>query len=477
MAAASCHTRGVRVAILTFAIVLGASTTAMAEEIREIIVEKNTKTDDDTVALIARIDVGDEWSVEKIDEIKGYLVSSGLFKDVNVFSDTHPQGGARVYIQVTDKHSWVIAPALYLQPTNKGGGVGFGENNLFGQNQKLLLYGQVATGDTFFIGAWVIPSLGGTRFYAQLDTFLKSARNIEYASPSGDIFHPEDVITKPIRESRILYLNAGVKLGIELFRGFKFDARIRGAKVSYSDVKLYKGGCGAPDAPPEGECATIDEVTGDPTSTSVPAPGAEGNDVSTEFTLSLDRRANWFGVQTGYKYAVWFETASPGLGSDFRYFLSGLSIFRAKQILQRHNAILKTTINYAGNVPFQQEYLTGGTSMRGYLNNELRGDFRAIANLEYSFPMFTVLGLSVRGLGFFDSAYTTFIETENTQRDYLPDARAHETRGRFVPWRNSVGGGIRLYMRQIVLPLLGVDFGYGLESRDYQIYLAIGLTD
>lgn len=466
MAAASCHTRNVRVAIFALAIVLGTSTAAVAEEIREIIVEKNTKTDDDTVALIARIEVGDEWSVDKIDEIKSYLVSSGLFKDVNVFSDTHPQGGARVYIQVTDKHSWVIAPALYLQPTNKGGGVGFGENNLFGQNQKLLLYGQVATGDSFFIGAWVIPSLNGTRFYAQLDTFLKSSRNIEYASPSGDIFHPEDVITKPIRESRIAYLNAGVKLGIELFRGFKFDARLRGARVSYSDVKLAEG-------------ATIEEVTGDPTSdpNNVPAPGAEGNDVSTEFTLSLDRRANWFGVQTGYKYAVWFETASPGLGSDFRYFLSGLSIFRAKQILQRHNAILKTTFNYGGNIPFQQEYLTGGTSMRGYLNNELRGDFRAIANIEYSFPMFTILGLSVRGLGFFDSAYTTFIETENTQRDYLPDARAHATRGRFVPWRNSVGGGIRLYMRQIVLPLLGVDFGYGLESRDYQIYLAIGLTD
>jgi outer membrane protein insertion porin family len=456
----------VRVAILTFAIVLGASTTAMAEEIREIIVEKNTKTEDDTVALIARIEVGDDWALEKIDEIKGYLVSSGLFKDVNVFSDNHPEGGVRVYIQVTDKHSWVIAPALYLQPTNKGGGVGFGENNLFGQNQKLLLYGQIASGDSFFIGAWVIPSLGGTRFYAQLDTFLKSSRNIEYASPSGDIFHPDDVITKPIRESRIAYLNAGVKLGIELFRGFKFDVRLRGAKVSYSDVKLAEG-------------AMIEEVTGDPTSdpNNVPAPGAEGNDVSTEFSLALDRRANWFGVQTGYKYAVWFETASPGLGSDFRYFLSGLSIFRAKQILQRHNAILKTTFNYGGNIPFQQEYLTGGTSMRGYLNNELRGDFRAIANLEYSFPMFTILGLSVRGLGFVDSAYTTFIETENTQRDYLPDARAHETRGRFVPWRNSVGGGIRLYMRQIVLPLLGVDFGYGLESRDYQIYLAIGLTD
>ena len=29
----------------------------------------------------------------------------------------------------------------------------------------------------------------------------------------------------------------------------------------------------------------------------------------------------------------------------------------------------------------------------------------------------------------------------------------------------------------LVLPLLGLDVGYGLEARDVQIYLAIGLTD
>ena len=46
-----------------------------------------------------------------------------------------------------------------------------------------------------------------------------------------------------------------------------------------------------------------------------------------------------------------------------------------------------------------------------------------------------------------------------------------------APFKNSVGVGTRLYLRQIVLPLLGLDFGYGLEARDFQIYLAIGLTD
>jgi hypothetical protein len=48
---------------------------------------------------------------------------------------------------------------------------------------------------------------------------------------------------------------------------------------------------------------------------------------------------------------------------------------------------------------------------------------------------------------------------------------------KLAPLKNSVGAGIRLYVRQIVLPLLGLDFGYGLESGGIEMYLAIGLTD
>jgi hypothetical protein len=64
-------------------------------------------------------------------------------------------------------------------------------------------------------------------------------------------------------------------------------------------------------------------------------------------------------------------------------------------------------------------------------------------------------------------------QNEDARRHYLP---ASDARG-LSPFKNSVGLGTRLYLRQIVLPLLGLDFGYGLEARDYQIYLAIGLTD
>jgi outer membrane protein insertion porin family len=460
----SCHTRGVRVASVSFAIALAATRLAAADTIRDIVVEGNTKTTAATVELIAKIEVGDDWTSDMLDQVKADLVSSGLFKDVAGYWEACgptstpkcDQPGVRVHLTVLDKHSWVIAPAFYNQPTNTGGGIGFGENNLFGENQKLLLYGQVATGDSFFIGAWVVPAINGSRFYSQVDTFLKTSRVIEYAPPSGYTSTPPAV-----RQSRMNYLNAGFKIGVEVFHGLKLDARLRGAHVNFQDVAALTTD---PAAVPR-------DADGKPLK-----PGKEGWDISNEISLAIDRRADWYGVQTGYKYQTSVEYSVPQLGSDFHYYIFNVSLYRAVQVLERHNLVLKAGMNLGHNLPFQQEFTMGGTSMRGYLNNEFRGDLRVAGTLEYSLPLFTLFGLSVRGLGFLDSGYTTFLDATNAERNYLPRA-ARGDNSTLAPFKNSVGVGTRLYLRQLVLPLLGLDFGYGLEARDLQVYLAIGLTD
>jgi outer membrane protein assembly factor BamA len=459
----------VRLAYASFAIALAVTRAAAADTIRDIVVEGNTKTTTATVELIAKIDVGDDWTNDMLDRIKHDLVSSGLFRDVEAVTEacgptTTPvcqSAGVRVHLTVHDKHSWVIAPTFYNQPTNTGGGGGFGENNLFGENQKLLLYGQVATGDSFFIGAWVIPSIHGSRFYAQLDTWLKTSRVIEYEPPHSYTDNPGEV-----RQSRLNYLNGGFKLGVNLFWGLQLDSRLRGAYVYYSKVDAVTN--------------DLTKVTSDPNAdpTHLAKPGKEGWDVSNEISLAIDRRADWYGVRTGYRYQASFEYSVPELGSDFHYYISNLSLWRGVQVLERHNLTANANINVGHHLPFQQEFTMGGTSMRGYLNDQFRGDLRVIANLEYSLPLFSILGLSVRGLGFWDSGYTTFLTNDtNAERTYLPrTGRNADGNSTLAPFKNSVGVGTRLYLRQIVIPLLGVDFGYGLEARDFQLYLAIGLT-
>ena len=427
---------------------------ARADEIREIIVEDNKKTTSDTVELIAKVHVGDEWTPELIDKIKTRLVTSGLFKDVEVFWEPMGNGGVRLHMLVKDKHSWVIAPTFYTQPTNVGGGVGFGENNLFGLNQKLLLYGQIATGDTYFVGAWVIPSIGGTRFYAQVDTFLKHSRNIEYAPPTKYLSNP-----LAVRRSYIDYYNGGLRLGVDLFRGIKLDSRVRAAYLTYSHVELDT----------EDNPAVTPQDAGATDANNIAKPGLEGWDISNEFDLTVDRRANWYGLATGYRYTLVFEHTF--LNSDFHYYELNASTYNAWQILEHHNLVFKTHVDVGHHMPFQQEFLTGGTSMRGWLNNQFRGDFHVLANLEYSVPLFEIEGLQFRGLAFFDSAYTTFLTSDtNSERNYLPNS-AFDRNALFAPLKNSVGVGTRLFLRQIVLPLLGLDFGYGVEARDFQIYL------
>ena len=444
--------------LLALALIGGFASNLYAEEIKEIVVEGNTKTTTDTVELIAHIDTGDDWQPDMVDTIKTRLVSSGLFSDVEVFYEPM-LGGIRVHITVHDKHSWIIAPAFYNQPTNTGGGIGYGENNLFGLNQKLLLYAQIATGDSFFVGAWQIPSIAGSHFYVDFDTYDAHSRVIEYAVPQSYLSNPIGV-----RRSYLNYINGGVRLGVEPWRGVRLDTRLRGAHVGYSHVELDSQ---------DNPGVMLSDVTTDPAATKAPAPGKQGWDVSQEFSLTLDRRANWYGVQSGHLYHVSYETAMPSLGSDFHYWEVNASFTEAIQILERHNLILKGRGMYGHTMPFQQEFQMGGTTMRGYLNNQFRGDFQVLGNLEYSLPLFTVMGLSVRGLGFWDSGYTTFLSTDNPERNYLPGSG---TKG-LAPFKNSVGVGTRLYLRQIVLPLLGVDVGYGLEARDVQLYLAIGLTD
>ncbi|HUH05567.1 MAG TPA: BamA/TamA family outer membrane protein [Kofleriaceae bacterium] len=449
----------------SLALIAAAAGFASADRIKEIDVIENTKTTDQTVMVIAGIEVGDDWRPDMTEQVKADLVNSGLFKDADVFSQP-VSGGVKVTIRAKDKHSWVIAPTVYNQPTNKGGGIGFGENNLFGENKKLLLYAQVATGDSFFIGAYVDPSIAGTRFFWQYDLFLRSERVFEYAAPKEWFDDPEQV-----RRSRLNYFNSGVKAGVNLMRGFALGARLRGAYLYYDDTEIVEGVC-------------VEDVLGDPTGTGactlptdltmVPDPGAEGWDVSSELSLVFDRTANWYGIFSGNKYALSLEKSLPELGSDFDYWYAAAQYVRARKYFSRHNLIIKAIAGYGDNMPFQQEWTSGGPDQRGLKNRQLRGNLRLSGTTEYSIPLVTIAGWAFRGLAFYDTSYTAFVDTDpaTSQRNYLPD---HERHG-FAPFKNTVGLGTRLYVRQIVLPLLGLDFGYGIERREWEMYFAIGLT-
>ena len=433
------------------------SSTAQASEVVEIRVFDNSKTTDDTVIYIAGVDKGDEVDAEELQKIKERLVSSGLFKEVAVYT-TDTAGGVRLNIEAKDKHSWAVAPTYYNQPTNKGFGFGFGENNLFGENKKLLLYGQVATGETFFVGALQDPQMWNSPFKAQLDVYLRSARIFEFASPDGWFEQ-----TDKVRKTRLTYLNAGLAMGVNFYRVVSLDFRLRGAKVGYKDTELVEG-------------AAIEDITGDPNSdpADIPEPGAEGWDVSGDIDLKISTLANWYGITTGTRLSFSWERALVDLGSDFDYWMASAGFLKAVRLFEKHNFIVKSGLNYGKDLPFQQEFTSGGMGLRGYRGNQFRGDFKASGSAEYSLELLNIKGVAFRALAFYDTAYTRFLDDGNEAfRNYLD---GYDDKG-VKWWRNSVGVGTRLYIRQLVLPLLGVDVGYAVEANAFEFFLAIGLTD
>jgi hypothetical protein len=95
---------------------------------------------------------------------------------------------------------------------------------------------------------------------------------------------------------------------------------------------------------------------------------------------------------------------------------------------------------------------------------------------EYSVPMFKWKIFAFRGIGFVDSGAIGFhnprtVDDRGERRYLVTQARGIDR------WRNDVGLGLRVYIKAIVLPLLGLDVGYGIEGRSPAVYFEVGLTD
>jgi hypothetical protein len=85
---------------------------------------------------LARVSLGDPISVDMLPRLQAALLSSELFRSVTVWLEDTPRGVILV-TTIDDKHSWVAAPTLHLLPDSWSIGLGYAENNLFGEDKKV----------------------------------------------------------------------------------------------------------------------------------------------------------------------------------------------------------------------------------------------------------------------------------------------------------------------------------------------------
>jgi outer membrane protein assembly factor BamA len=430
------------------AVILAISGAARAEpepklRIIEFRVEGPSKTSERTMAYLAHVAIGDKVGPSDIKRLERDLLSSELFEKVTVTLEEAP-GGVIVVAHLDDKHSWIVAPTLFVLPSNLAVGAGFAENNLRGHDQKLLLYGQVGNRTSLFFGTFLDPSFRGSKWTARFDLYAYRRREDEYANPPDD---PES--DRVLRINTTNYLGGGVLVGYTFAWWEVLDFRLRGGYAWF-------GTSHAPDGTP------------------LPVPEKDGRDITLQTHLTLDQRGHHYGVTWGPYLQLTLEASVPGL-DDFGYEMGLLRAYYSWRLFAEHELHVRTNLHAGYHLPYQEELLMGGPlDLRGYSTDQFRGDTRLFFRLEYSVPLFKWRIFAFRALGFWDGGYAGrhFSRTTADRNFILPE----QENGQGV-FRDDVGGGLRIYVRNIVLPLLGLDFGYGIEGHSPEVVFEVGLTD
>lgn len=427
-------------------LIAASATIASAQEApRPIVgfaVRGKTKLRESTARILSQRDLGDLVTARDIPRLRQAFLTSELFKTVEITLEEAP-GGVVVVATVEDKHSWIVAPTLFVLPGNQAFGVGFAENNFQGFNKKVLLYGQVGTRESLFFGTFLDPSLDGTQLMYRIDLYAYRRGITEYLNPVNDA---QDASIARITTTD--YIGGGILVGWRFAWWLTADLRFRGAYVDFKKTYLDDGA-----------------------ETPQPIPEADGWDVTVQPRLTLDARHSRFGVRWGPYLQIIGDASIPGM-DDYDYSSVLMRAYYAWRLFSEHQLEIRTGLAAGRQMPLHEEFSLGGASdLRGYSVERFRGDTRAFGRLEYSVPLLKWKFFAFRGIGFWDSGTIGF-HAPRAGRAYLATQADGIDR-----WRNDVGAGLRIYVKNIVLPLLGLDVGYGLEGRSPKIYFEVGLTD
>jgi outer membrane protein assembly factor BamA len=407
-------------------------------------VRGHSKVTEITAMRLGDFEIGQFVTPEMIGDIEEHLLSSELFKTVKVTFEDVP-GGVLVIATVEDKLSWIAAPTLYILPGTWSFGVGYAENDLLGENKKMLLYGQIGNRTSLFFGTYLDPSFRGSPLQLRFDIYTLHKSITEYENPPDD---PQS--TAIARETTMTFLDAGVLVGWKFRWWLSSALRFRGAYVYFRE--------------PHAD---------DAAQTPLPVPSPDGWDMSLQAQLTADDRAHRYGVTWGPYLQLTLEAGIPGLDS-YDYQVALMRAYYSWRMFGEHELELRARFDVGHHLPIHEEFGLGGASdLRGYSGDQFRGDVRGSLRVEYSVPIAKWKMFAFRAIGFWDSGFTAFeFRDPDGRRDYLP------TQNDGAHWfRNDVGAGLRVYVSSIVLPLLGLDFGYGIEGHSPEVYFEVGITD
>lgn len=461
---------GAVLAALAMTALLGARPVLAQEEtITDVRVVNAIRTNEETVRSIAGISIGDPLLRDTLDVARERLHTSGMFADVNVYWEPH-RAGVRVVISIREKIPWAPLPTFSYSPGNVSAGGVIAHGNLFGRGKRGLIGGRVSNVDSGAILAYEDPAVWGSWGFFTLRGKFQSLVIPEYSN-----VRYEDMPLAPMRNTRLRSYGGEINVGVAWFRKVRTSF---GWNIDRNDIRWSA-------AEPSNPYAA---ALADP----VPLSQRSARRGNATVNLTFDFRARQHAIMYGNALSFTLEYAAPRWGSDTTlwYWKASTHYEHGIRFLKRHNVIVRAGGITGENLPLWSENSAGGTNLRGYLYRQFQGDTHLRSQIEYHFPLFSLWALDVRGVGFFDAAAIWFRQLPELDPTD-PTGNAYAERGdgrRFLPRQflregfsagddihTSAGLGLRFYLRTVAVPLVGVDVGNGLGTRDVRVVLIVGV--
>lgn len=404
---------------LAAAALLMCAPAAAGPTIRSIHIEGNRKTLDSTIMGELGFRVGDEYSPELLSRARRRLLNTRLFSRVEVDAD-EDAAGADITIRVQERWSFLILP----YGSSEGGVSTYGlavlDSNAFG------------TGD-LALGAVCRSSDGRTSWMLQWD-----ARRI--AGPWGGsavIYHE----AKRRRE----YDDHDV--------ANKYDSDIAGgnAVLTYEiaeDLRIGAGGGFASHG-----YDTVDDYTRKPADHDVAFLRAQ---------VEYDG-VDWEGDATrGFYGIVWSDWAEHAWGSEEAFIKLEAQAELDVPVGDVDTAVFSAGAAWGSGVPYGERFGLGGAdTLRGYYPREFLGDRMLRLGAEYRRPLLRRDWGTISAVGFVD-----------TGQAWLQGQSLHAS-----DWQTGVGGGLRVYLADVLIPAVRLETAYGLDADDWAVHFAIGSFD
>ena len=384
-----------------------------SEPIVSIEVEGIKRLRKDVLLKSLPVSVGDEYSEDTKDDISIALAKMNLFSEYRIDTEESAEDGVRVSITVEEKWTLIPLPFLLYTDGSLAGGLFFLESNFLGRRQILVSGFTYIKKEAFGLLTYRNPDIG---IYGMGSGF--SFVYTDSASGPGSIGFTAG-LSKMILPDTEAYVRAGYSLGRE--------------------SSLLDGGTAL-------------------TKLSFPLR------IKYDATVPV-------GVLSRGPYTL--AEISPGWSvSSGDPALSSRAVVKYGWVpAEKHNIELFGSAGIdAMDFVFQSER-GGGMGERTLPRNEILTGAIASADVSYQYVFWSNKAVSLTATGFLEGGMYSR-ERFRTPDDFIRNGTDLDGYELYY----GPGAGMRLYIRKVAVPAMGLDFGYNVTDGDFRFSFSVGMT-